>query len=187
MTTSGRKALIVMLLLVGVPMIAGLLTFRWSNRGQTSNYGMIVEPSPLPAETLTDVGGSSFEFEALRGRWILVLADPGACDELCRKRLFLVRQIRTALGKDMGRIERVWMVSDGATPESALLADHAGTRVVRAAGSRALALLNANGSESASFFLVDPLGNVMLRYPKDPDARRVLKDLEHLLRLSRVG
>ena len=50
-----------------------------------------------------------------------------------------------------------------------------------------LALLNANGGEPASFYLVDPQGNVMLRYPNDPDARRVLKDLEHLLRLSRVG
>ncbi len=187
MTTSGRKALIVMLLLVGVPMIAGLLTFRWSNRGHTSNYGTIVEPSQLPAEPLADIGGSPFEFAALRGRWVLVMEGPGTCNELCRKRLFLMRQIRTALGKDMGRVERVWMVSDGTMPDSTLIAEHAGTRVVRAAGSRALALLNANGGEPASFYLVDPQGNVMLRYPNDPDARRVLKDLEHLLRLSRVG
>jgi len=187
MTTSGRKALIVMVLLVGVPLVAGLLTFRWSNRGHTSNYGTIVEPSPLPTETFTDGAGTAFEFAGLRGRWILVMEGPGSCEESCRKRLFHMRQIRTALGKDMGRLERVWLVSDGDSPDATLVAEHAGTRVVRAAGSRVLALLSAYGGESASFFLVDPLGNVMLRYPHDPDARRVLKDLEHLLRLSRVG
>ena len=36
-------------------------------------------------------------------------------------------------------------------------------------------------------YLVDPLGNLMLRFPRDPDPSRMIKDLQRLLRYSRIG
>ena len=176
-----------MLAIVGLPSIVGLLTFRTSGREHTTNYGTIVEPNPLPAEELAEIGGHRFTFSALRGRWILVMPASTACEDACRQRLYLMRQIRTALGKDMGRVERVWLLTDAGEPDGALLAAHPGLHAVRADASAAAALMKQQESAASGFFLVDPMGNLMLRYPDRPDARRVLKDLEHLLRLSRVG
>jgi hypothetical protein len=35
--------------------------------------------------------------------------------------------------------------------------------------------------------VIDPIGNLMMRFPADPDLNRVKKDLVHLLKVSRIG
>jgi len=59
--------------------------------------------------------------------------------------------------------------------------------VVRARGRSLLEELPSSGNPAGYIFLVDPLGSLMLRFPGDPDGRRMLKDLAHLLRASRIG
>jgi hypothetical protein len=38
-----------------------------------------------------------------------------------------------------------------------------------------------------SVYLVDPLGNLMMRYPEGADGKRMLKDLRRLLKVSQIG
>jgi len=38
-----------------------------------------------------------------------------------------------------------------------------------------------------AIYLVDPLGNLMMRFPPDLEPKSLLKDLKHLLKVSRIG
>ena len=65
---------------------------------------------PTCALQLTD--GTPFQLSRLKGKWVLLMVDSGDCDEFCRRKLFTLRQLRLSQGKDMERIERVWLISD---------------------------------------------------------------------------
>jgi len=98
-----------------------------------------------------------------------------------------MRQARLAVGKDAERIERVWLLDDAAAPDSALLREHEGLKVARVAPSTLLAEFPSRGKLVEYIYVVDPLGSLMLRFPGDPDARRMLRDLVRLLKVSRIG
>jgi hypothetical protein len=111
----------------------------------------------------------------------LVTFDAGACDAYCERKLYVMRQVRRAQGKDMDRIERLWVLTDAGKPRADVLAASEGTRVSS----------NGNygfpGNPADHIYLVDPLGNLMMRFPRDPDPSRMIKDLQRLMKYSRFG
>ena len=180
-----KLVLWLVLALCAAPVAASFIAFYWLQPSGHVNYGELLSPQPLPATTLTAIDGRPFRFEDVKGRWVLLTADSGACDERCRTNLIYTRQVRLAQGRNSERIERVWLVTDDASPDAALVAEHPGLRVVRAAGSAPLRALPTGASTSAAHvYVIDPLGNLMMRYPESPDPRRMLKDVSRLLRHS---
>jgi hypothetical protein len=161
------------LLLIGIvcaaPLVLGTAAylFGWSP-GRPGNYGELIEPRAVSLESVA----------ALRGKWVLVTADAAACDAYCEKKLYFMRQVRRAQGKDMERVARLWLVSDAGKVRPELLAAIEGTQLARAEDPR---------FTRDHVYLVDPLGNLMLRFPREPDPSRMIKDLQRLLRYSRVG
>lgn len=160
--------------------------FVWQPQSRM-NYGELIESQPLMDPELHRLDGAPFRLSQLRGKWLLLQLDSGACSDACRIKFLYMRQLRLAQGKDMERIERVWLVTDTAAPDPALLRDYDGAYVVRAAGRAILAEFPAERSSSDHIYIVDPLGNLMLRFPKDPEPGRMLKDLARLLKVSRIG
>ena len=168
------------LLLIGVIclapfVLAALAYFLHWTPGNSGNYGELIEARKLSGPPL----------DALSGKWVLVMFDSARCDAYCEKKLYIIRQVRRAQGKDMERIERLWIVTDGGVPRQELLAAIEGTRVVRVYD--AALPKNFPGRAPDHIYLVDPLGNLMLRFPREPDPSRVIKDLQRLLKYSRVG
>ena len=151
------------------------------------NYGELISPLSLPAESLAGADGRPLRLQAFLGRWIMLQVDRAECDEYCEKKIYHMRQVRLTQGKEMGRVERVWLISDDAALREALLRNYPGMHVARAAGSALIARLPASRDVRDHIYLVDPLGKVMLRYPRDPDPSRMKKDLERLLKVSQVG
>jgi hypothetical protein len=147
--------------------------FGWGT-GNPGNYGELVAPRPVQEQPLAD----------LRGKWVLVSFDAAACDAYCEKKLYYMRQVRTALGKEQGRVQRLWLVTDGGAPRAELLGNFEGTRVAPAPPAAGAAF---PGNAPDHIYLVDPVGNLMLRFPRHPDASRMLKDLQRLLRYSKIG
>jgi hypothetical protein len=151
------------------PLVLGTAAYLlgWSP-GAPSNYGELVPPRMTP-------------LNELRGKWVLVTFDAGACDAYCERKLYVMRQVRRAQGKDMDRIERLWVLTDAGKPRADVLAASEGTRVSR----------NGNygfpGNPADHIYLVDPLGNLMMRFPRDPDPSRMIKDLQRLMKYSRFG
>ena len=143
--------------------------------GTSGNYGTLLPPRPVALPAIA----------ALKGKWVLVQFDGGACGAACERKHYFMRQLRRAQGKEMQRIERLWLVTDAVPPRAELLAAIEGT-VIAPAGTAA-AEFPAERSVTDHIYLVDPLGNLMMRFPRDPDPLRVIKDLQRLLRVSSFG
>jgi len=173
--------------LAAAPVAASYLLFYFWPPEHTVNYGDLIEPRPLPDPKLALADGAPFQFTQLKRKWVLVTVDSGRCDAHCDKKLLYLRQLRLTQGKNMERVERVWLISDDVAPRAEAVAPYQGTWLVRAAPAELLSLFPANGAVSDHIYVVDPLGNLMMRFPRDPDPRLMIKDLARLLRASRVG
>jgi len=151
--------------------------------GRTNN-GALLEPivnlvQVLPGSPLNAVGD---------GYWSLVYANPAACDESCENALYTLRQSRLMLGKEMDRLVRVFLHGDSA-PDTVLLAEeHEGLITLQDSSLNDL-LENKKPAEleRGGYFLVDPLGNLVLYFHPDIDPSAMVEDIKHLLELSRIG
>lgn len=180
-----------MLLLIGAvclaPFVLSFAVYYLVQPSGRVNYGTLLEAKPVPRTALQLDGGVPFLFRQLEGKWLYVIIDDAACDAYCEKKLWQIRQVRKTQGKYPERIERVWLVTGGGRPAERLRQEFDGTWMVKAAGSAALNAFPAAHDASDHVWLVDPLGNIILRYPRDADPTRMRKDLERLLKVSRIG
>jgi cytochrome oxidase Cu insertion factor (SCO1/SenC/PrrC family) len=184
---ASRTDLWVIGVLCAAPVVASYIAFYFAPPVGQTNYGELVGTRPLPEARLQLTDGTAFQFSRLKGKWVLVMVDSGRCDEYCRSKLFTLRQLRLTQGKDMERIERVWLLSDDVAPTAVVVGDFQGTWLIRAAGSELLEQLPAERALTDHIYVVDPLGNLVLRYPRDADPGRIIKDLVRLLKTSRIG
>ncbi|MFZ5555154.1 MAG: SCO family protein [Pseudomonadota bacterium] len=169
------------------PFVGSLLLYLFGGFEGRVNYGDLIEPFRVPQEVLRQADGEPFRLGELEGKWILLQVDPGACPAACQQRLYVQRQVWKLQGKNMHRIERVWLTDDGVRPDPVLVGAAEGVRVVDARGSELLRRLPARGAVHDHLYVVDPLGNVMLRFPKDADPTLMKRDLARLLKASRIG
>ena len=152
------------------PLVLGTAAYLsgWSP-GAPANYGELIAPQVIP------------ELKELRGKWVLVAFDTASCDAYCERKLYIMRQVRRAQGKDMERIERLWAITDAGKPRNEVLLASEDMRVAR------LKPDGFPGMPADHIYLVDPLGNLMMRFPREPDPSKVIKDLQRLLKYSRFG
>lgn len=184
---NGKKIMVVLGLICVLPLVASYALYYFWRPDSTINYGQLLSPRTLPQESLARGKGEPFEFSSLKGRWVLVLADSGTCDAHCEESLYFIRQVRKAQGEHQERIERVWLVDDAAIPPERLLEAIEGMHVVSAAGSKTLAVFRQNPTNAKAIYVVDPLGQVMMRYPDEPDPKKMIKDFQRLMKYSRLG
>ena len=172
MAPSAKVALV--FAVCAAPLVLGWLAYegRWALGGK-ANYGELLAPRALAGP-----------LAPLRGKWVFVTVDAPQCAASCEKKLYVVRQVRRAQGGEAERIERLWLVTGRDRPRPELLRAIEGTRIV---ASDAGAVKAFPGNATEHVYLVDPLGNLMMRFPAEPDARRMIQDLERLLKYSRFG
>lgn len=183
-----RRTLLLVAAVCIAPFVGSIALYLLWQPSSRINYGELVEGVIAPAGVLTPAGGGKpFDFAQVRGRWVFLTIDSGACDDYCQKKLWKMRQVRMTQGKHLERIERVWLLSDTQSVAPKLLQEYAGTHIAGAQDSATLTALPFRDALRDHIYLVDPLGNVVLRYPKDADPSRMKKDLERLLKVSRIG
>lgn len=186
-TRMGRLKMIAVLLVCAAPVIASYFTYYVVRPQTRTNYGELVEPQALPAELgLRDEAGRAVASASLKQQWLLIAVGPGGCDAVCEKHLYWQRQIRETLGRDKDRVDRVWLIDDGQPMRPALAAAMAGATVLQADRGVLAAWLKpaAGHALEEHFYLVDPQGHWMMRFPAQADARKVQKDLMRLLRAA---
>lgn len=189
-TASGRWKMLAVLLVCAAPVIASYFTYYVIRPEGRRNFGELIDPQrPLPELAATSLAGQGSRLRALKGQWLLVSVAGGACDEACRKHLYLQRQLRESLGKDKDRLDWVWLVDDETPVPEALRPGLAQATVLRVP-SAALApwLAPAPGHALADhLYVVDPMGHWMMRFPAGLDlasAGKAKRDLDRLLRAS---
>ena len=100
----------------------------------------------------------------------------------CERRLYATRQARTMQGKEQDRIVRLFLQEGDAAPPPRC------SRNTRGSSSSASRIRRREvPGRTRSLYLVDPLGNLVLRYPDDPDIKGIARDLTRLLKASRIG
>ncbi len=183
----GRLKAVFILLVCAAPTVAAYLAFYvWPPQSRL-NYGELIEPRPVATASLATLDGRAFSLADLRGKWVMVQFDDASCAEPCSQKLFNMRQSRLAQGREADRIERVWVVLDDGVPSAELARLTEDVRLVRGKGTGLMGEFPAPESVRDHIYLMDPLGNLMLRFPRNADPRRMIKDLQRLLKVSRVG
>lgn len=187
LTRAGRWKMLLLLLVCASPVIASYFTYYVIRPDGRRNYGELIDPQrPLPDIVGTDVAGKAVPLPALRDQWLFVSVADSACDAACQKRLYLQRQLRETLGKEKDRMDWVWLRT-GATELAEPLRQATAAATVLHVDAAALAgwLQPAPGhTVEEHLYVVDPMGNWMMRFPADADPRRVKSDLERLMRAS---
>ncbi len=180
-----KRTLILIGVIAVLPFVGSYLLYSFWKPTSFVNYGELIAPekvlTPAPDDAMSTM------LKEVSGKWVLAMADSGSCGEFCRKKLYYLRQIRLTQGKNMERIERLWIITDEVTPNESVLTDYAGTRIVSARGSAWVGQIPVKTTLTDHLLIIDPLGNVILRYPRDLDPSAMKKDLQRLLRASRIG
>ncbi|MFZ3126461.1 MAG: hypothetical protein WA136_00465 [Rhodoferax sp.] len=191
-TRSGRWKMLVVLLVCAAPVVASYFTYYVLRPEGRRNFGELVDPQrPLPDLVATTLDAQPVNLRELKGQWLLVSASAGNCDDACARHLYLQRQLREALGKEKDRVDWVWLITDTAAVPEALRPALKGATVLRVpAAALAQWLQPQAGHELPEhLYLVDPMGNWMMRFPPQLDthgASNVKRDLDRLLRAAAV-
>lgn len=189
-TVRGRWRLLVVLAVCAAPVVASYFTYYVIRPDSRRSYGALVEPQrPLPAINATGQDGKTAPLTALKGQWLLISVAGGGCDPACERHLYLQRQLRESLGKEKDRMDWVWLVPDAAAVRASLLPALGQATVLQVRGDELGRWLEpAPGHRLEDhLYLVDPLGNLMLRFPAALDtasASQAKRDLDRLMRAS---
>jgi cytochrome oxidase Cu insertion factor (SCO1/SenC/PrrC family) len=155
-----------------------------------TNKGELISPVvPLPAELgLITPEGGELDRDTLEGKWTLVYLAGGECQDECLDRLIAIRQIRLALGESQISVERLLIVTDPAAVglASDLRAKFDGMRVALTDAAGEVRMLDLLGAAALDrIYILDPMGNLMMRYAQDAPAKDTLEDMERLLKASK--
>lgn len=200
---SRRNRLVLLALLASfiIPFTVGDLAYRWGwYAGGKTNKGRLLQP-PLAVAALAAraADGRALDVAYTRGHWWLLYIVPPACEQACRNRLYQMRQIPRALGRDGARLQPLLLETApaSAATEALLAQEFAGFRRVQAGAAQVDAALRAaapQAHEAGLLYVMDPMGWIMLSYPPEADektslirAEDVLDDLRKLLKNSRIG
>jgi hypothetical protein len=188
---NGRLKLAVLLFVCAAPIIASYVTYYIIKPSGRTNYGDFIDQRThlMPKLPSTTLDGRPETLEQLAGKWIMVKVGGGACDEACNKQLFAMRQLRTMQGKNMDRVERAWLITDGEPVDTMLIRQYDDMHMLRVPRAQLTKWLPVEPGTKLEdhIFLIDPRSNLMMRFPKDPDPRKVHKDLAKLLKASAIG
>ena len=189
-TRIGRWKMLAVLAVCAAPVIASYFTYYVIRPEGRRNFGELVDPQrPLPPFASTALDATPVPLSSLKGQWLLVSVAGGACDAACERNLYLQRQLRESLGKEKDRLDWVWLVADEAPVRPELLPALKIATVLRVDSAQlAQWLAPAPGRQLAEhLYVVDPMGNWMLRFPAGmdkSDAPRAKRDLDRLMRAS---
>lgn len=185
-------------LLIALLFLGPLALSFWAYYGMAyrplkrTNHGELIEPArPLPDAMLTTGPAAKTTTAALlKGHWSLVTIAEKACEGHCRDALAATGVARLALGGDVTRVQRVLLLVGGCCARPAGADEELGVAWLEGAeGEALLGRFPGGGAEERAgpVYVVDPLGNLMMRYPAGETGQGMLKDLEQLLKLSHIG
>nr|WP_084640672.1 redoxin domain-containing protein [Duganella phyllosphaerae] len=197
-TARGRWKLLAVIAVCAAPLLASyFMYYVVKPKGGETNYGTLLDARqyPIPPMASRQLDGSPASLADYRGKWIMLKVGPSDCQQACQDQLFAMRQLRTMQGKAMERVERVWLITDEQPLETMLMRVNDGTHMLRAPAATVQKWLPVEQGERAAdyVYLIDPLGNLMMRFPKGAvssdtaKASKVHKDIAKLLKASAIG
>ena len=189
-TRMGRWKMIAMMLICASPVIASYFTYYVLRPEGRRVYGELIQPQKdMPQVTAKNLQGEPVTLDSLRGQWLLLAVSSGACEERCQQNLYFQRQLREILGRDKDRLDRLWLVTDETPVAQTLLPALSTAHVLRLDQATVQRWISpADGQQLQDhLYVIDPMGNFMMRFPANmdvPSASKAKRDLERLLKAS---
>jgi hypothetical protein len=188
----GRWMMLLIAIVCAAPVVASYITYYVIKpKGGSTSYGTLVEPQrPIPDSlVVTGEDGKPMKLAALRGRWLMISVDSSACDKACVTKLYFMRQIRATQGGERERVVNVWLRTDPSKVPDAVTHAYDDTDMLIADPSAVAAWLPTDTGTKVTdhIYMVDPNGNLMMRFPKDPDPSKIKGDVTKLLKWSSIG
>jgi hypothetical protein len=196
-----RTPLVLIILISLAPILAALVAYfnpDWRPDGSVA-YGTLIEPQrQIPASAAlqaTTLDGKPFDIATLKGKWLLITADSGDCQDACARKLFILRNSHASQGKNVERLARVWFITDDAPVPERVLEAYKGTVMLRVQPEQLKAFLLAESASSTvaakalaePMWIIDPHANLIMQYPANAEPEKVRKDISKLVYLSRIG
>ncbi len=185
-----RKSARPQLLFIAAIFFGPLILAAWMyygghfSRPASSNHGVLLEPisnllQELPDSELLNRG---------QGMWLLLYPNAADCGRPCQDALYTMRQGRLMLGKEQERLLRAFLHGDSLPDKVFIANEHQGLITTQETGLSNL-LKNKKPIElpDGGYYLVDPLGNLVMYFRPDMNPSEMVDDIKHLLRLSRIG
>lgn len=189
-TRMGRWKMIAMMLVCASPVIASYFTYYVIRPEGRRVYGELIQPQKdMPQASAKNLQGEPVTLASLKGQWLLVTVASGQCDERCQQNLYFQRQLREILGREKDRVDRVWLVTDDAPVAPSLLPALNMAHVLRLDAATVQGWISAAPGQQLQdhLYVVDPMGNFMMRFPANmdvPGASKAKRDLDRLLKAS---
>ncbi len=191
----GRIELLVLVLVFISPILGAWIIYIYTDigRGDSINHGNLLDP-PVRLQDVSlhsPAGGS--EAGNLLGKWSLIYILPDACEATCRQDIQMLQKLKLSLAQNSHRLQLVVANNSdlGAVGESGL-ATQVDWGEVLAMSIKDDFIVTADKTQLPDIFereylLVDPAGNLMMRYNRDSEGAGILQDIKRLLRYSRIG
>jgi cytochrome oxidase Cu insertion factor (SCO1/SenC/PrrC family) len=190
---NGRKILLILAVIFLLPFtVAATLHLLQVKPGGRSYGDLVKPPLNLKFPVLHDIQGKTFGAARWQKKWSIVMVDTTRCTEACQTQVYMLKQVRTSLGKEIQRVQQVLLVPAEIKGEAfnelqkkypdLIVLVGADAETVRFAGE-----FNLSGQPAGYIYLVDPLGNLMMTYSKNKDPKGLRSDLTHLLKNSWAG
>ena len=188
---SGRLKMLLVMLVCAAPVVASYFTYYVIRPSSgASAYSELIRPTVgLPDAVATRLDGQPVPLRSLKGQWLLVVVAGGECPAACEQRLFMQRQLREMTGRERDRIDKIWLVLDDQAIKPALrdaLLASPGMQILRVPRAAVAAWLRAAPGQAIEdhLYIVDPMGEWMMRSPAAAEPGRLKRDLDRLLRAS---
>lgn len=185
-----RTALLLFAIGFGPLVLATIMYYTgWMNPTGQSNNGVLIDPSVPVAELgLVNADGQPFadRFGPMHpdASWLMLVANEGPCSEACQQQIYLARQVNVALGKNQDRMSRAAYLPE----PPADLSGYPDMPLLRAGETEAIRWPGGVDLQQApQIYVIDPFGNVMMRYGPAMDGKAILEDLKHLMKISQIG
>lgn len=187
----GRRSLLILAAIFLVPVFAAFALYygKLWRPGGTASKGELIDPArPLAVSGLKHADGRPAGGEVLTGKWSVIYIGDGSCDAACRTALVFARQTRLALNNEMTRVQRVFLATGNCCASEYFAAEQPGLIALDASAPEAQSLLGQfPANHQNSLYIVDPLGNLMMRHDATRSSKDLLTDLKKLLKLSHIG
>ncbi|PXW87624.1 cytochrome oxidase Cu insertion factor (SCO1/SenC/PrrC family) [Nitrosomonas sp. Nm84] len=183
---ANRRKFLLLLVLMCAPVVISYSLYFSEYKPESKHYGDLIPVTKVAGKGTNQIDNTILRMKDFHGKWILVTVDSGHCDEACQSKLYFMRQVRLVQGKEKHRIERLWLINDDVAPDAELTKQHEGTFFVNAKDSEILSSIETKEVQTKHIYLIDPIGNLMMRFPENIDGTKMGHDIKRLLHVSQL-
>lgn len=174
-----------------VPLLIAIAMYSLRDNLPTLNtvsHGELIHPAePIQNIEILSEGDSNISLEDLKGKWTYLIYAPEGCNLECEANLFKLRQSKVATGRETNRIQSVLLIN------KMPLNDDITSRNEKLTIGELLkieleSMPGVNKElEPECIYLLDPHGNMMMKYSNKATSKGMLKDIKKLLKVSNIG